>query len=77
MANSGTESNWKPQRSSEGKTMRLLRNKVTDAEIAEGAGRVGRGSLFSHDGKRTAAAAYGARTAPSRYYQNEAVGCGF
>ncbi|STM09614.1 protein disaggregation chaperone [Escherichia coli] len=29
------KSNWKPQRSSEGKTMRLLRNKVTDAEIAE------------------------------------------
>lgn len=51
----------------EGKTMRLLRNKVTDAEIAGSAGALDGDSGFSHDGKRARkTAAYGARTAPSR-----------
>lgn len=37
---------------SEGKTMRLLRNKVTDAEIARSAGSLDRYPGLPHDGKR-------------------------
>ncbi|XPE62733.1 hypothetical protein ACNKHU_15850 [Shigella flexneri] len=64
------KSNWKPQRSSKAKLMRLLRNKVTDAEIAEVLVRW-TGFGFSHDGKRARkTAAYGARTAPSRHWSD-------
>ncbi len=67
------ESNWKPQRSSKGKTMRLLRNKVTDAEIAEVLARW-TAFRFSHDGKRARkTAAYGAELHHRVIGQNEAV----
>ncbi len=51
----------------EGKTMRLLRNKVTDAEIAEVLARwTGIPVSRMMESEREKTAAYGARTAPSR-----------
>ncbi len=64
--NSGAGKQLEAATQSEGKTMRLLRNKVTDAEIRRSAGALDRYSGCQNAGRRTKTVAYGTRVGAVR-----------